>query len=89
VNVLWFYFVNYALGRLTGRSPFGSYSPIRQELVRQSPVRALFHSAAIVAIITLAVTTLIHPAAAQHIMKTTSTRIVSLADRIQHHEWGS
>lgn len=89
VTMLWYYFINYALGRWMGRSPFGSYSPVRKELARQSPVQVLVHSAAIIAMLGLALTGLIHPAAAQHIMKTTGTRIVSLADKIQHHERGS
>jgi len=89
VTMLWCYFLNYALGRCMGRSPFGSYSPIRTELQRQSPVRTLVHSATIGAIIALAVTTVIHPAAAHHLMKTTGTRLVSLADKLQHHERGS
>lgn len=89
VTMLWYYFINYALGRWMGRSPFGSYSPVRTELRRQSPVRTLVHSAAIATVIALALTGLIHPAAAQHIMKTTGTHIVSLADKLQHRERGS
>jgi len=84
VTVLWYYFVNYTVGRVTGRSPFGSYPPIRAELVRQSPVRGLVRSVVVAAMITASVATLIHPAAAHQIMKQTGARLESLAGKIQH-----
>jgi glycosyltransferase involved in cell wall biosynthesis len=88
VTVLWYYFVNYAIGKVTGKSPFGSYPPIRREPAKQRPVRALVRSAAAIAMIAASVATLIHPAAAQQIVKRTGARLESLAGKIQHHGWG-
>jgi glycosyltransferase involved in cell wall biosynthesis len=88
VYVIWFYILNHAIGRLIGRSPFGSYAAVRHEPVRRSPLWWAFRSAAIVVILALAVTTAIHPAAAQHIVKRTGAHLGSLVGKIPHREWG-
>ena len=78
VTVIWFYFLNHAIGRVTGRSPFGSYAAVRHEPKPQSPLGWALRSAALVVFLSLAVT-----------MKRTEAHLESLVGKIPHHQWGS
>lgn len=82
VTSFFYYFFNYYVGRVTGRSFFGSYSAIRTERAKWSSLRALGRTVAIIAVFFLTYTLTIHPATAKRLVRNTGSRIDVLADRV-------
>lgn len=82
VTITWFYGFNYLIGRFTGRSPLGSYAPIRSERPTSKLSRALTRSVTAALIIVAAISIASHNVSAARAINATGAKIETLSDNV-------
>ncbi|MBI3573213.1 MAG: glycosyltransferase family 2 protein [Candidatus Kerfeldbacteria bacterium] len=83
VTIMLYYCVDYLLAKVTGKSVFGSYAPIRHDPKPLSPFIIWSRAAAVVAIVMITFPLLTHRVSAAHVFRATKTGLVTLTHRIQ------
>jgi glycosyltransferase involved in cell wall biosynthesis len=82
VTILLYYIVDYTVGRLLGRSIFGSYAPIRDEQPVTPGFRIAAASIAVMAVLFFSFTAVLQPARAARFVRNTGSRIDAFADHV-------
>jgi len=85
ITILWYYGCNYLIGRMTGKSPLGSYSPIRNDdTALKRPMRWV-QTATVILVMVFAFSLATHRVSASRLLHGTTARLDMLEDKIHFH----